>query len=146
VASPSLGRGESCVSPWLILAPKLFQLCTNHFVLVLCKPMWVNKAFQFFLVPSRSSNTPFYPSKVLWARERASIPYYFTVFCLGLTFESFKELGVRQTKRTVLSGNQYSTLNGPNHLFLNLPICVFSPLETIRHNLQIETFFQYFFC
>jgi hypothetical protein len=23
--------------PWLILAPKVFQLCTNHLVLVLCK-------------------------------------------------------------------------------------------------------------
>jgi len=32
------------VSPscsWLILAPKVLQLCTNHFVLVLCKSMWV---------------------------------------------------------------------------------------------------------
>jgi hypothetical protein len=27
--------------PWFILAPKVLQLCTNHFVLVLCKPMWV---------------------------------------------------------------------------------------------------------
>jgi hypothetical protein len=26
---------SSC--PWLVLAPKVFQLCTNHFVLVLCK-------------------------------------------------------------------------------------------------------------
>jgi hypothetical protein len=23
--------------PWLILTPKVFQLCTNHFVLVLCR-------------------------------------------------------------------------------------------------------------
>jgi hypothetical protein len=23
--------------PWLVLAPKLLQLCTNHFVLVLCR-------------------------------------------------------------------------------------------------------------
>jgi hypothetical protein len=23
--------------PWLILTPKMFQLCTNHFVLVLCR-------------------------------------------------------------------------------------------------------------
>jgi hypothetical protein len=23
--------------PWFVLAPKMFQLCTNHFVLVLCK-------------------------------------------------------------------------------------------------------------
>jgi len=30
--------------PWLILAPKVFQLCTNHLMLVLCKSMWVNEA------------------------------------------------------------------------------------------------------
>jgi hypothetical protein len=56
---------------WLILAPKVLQLCINHFVLVLCKSMWVVEACQLFLVPSRSSNTPLYPSKVLRARERA---------------------------------------------------------------------------
>jgi hypothetical protein len=79
--------------PWFILAPKVFQLCTNHFVLVLCRPMWVSEACQFFLVPSQSSSMPFDPSKVLRARERASISYSSVVFCLGLTFESFKELG-----------------------------------------------------
>jgi hypothetical protein len=26
---------SSCL--WLVLAPKMFQLCTNHFVLVLCR-------------------------------------------------------------------------------------------------------------
>jgi len=25
--------------PWLVLTPKVLQLCTNHFVLVLCRPM-----------------------------------------------------------------------------------------------------------
>jgi len=83
--------------PWLILAPKVFQLCTNHFVLVLCRLVWVSKACQFFLIPSRSSSTPFYPSKVLRARECAPIPCSFDVFCLGFTFESFKELGAHQT-------------------------------------------------
>jgi hypothetical protein len=33
---------------------------------------------------------------VLQAKERASIFYSSDVLCLGLTFESFKELGVRQ--------------------------------------------------
>jgi hypothetical protein len=28
-----------------------------------CRPVWVTKAYQLFLVPSRSSNPPFYPSK-----------------------------------------------------------------------------------
>jgi hypothetical protein len=49
--------------PWLILAPKVLQLCTNHFVWVVCRPVWVSEACQLFLVPSRSSNMPFYPSK-----------------------------------------------------------------------------------
>ncbi len=30
---------------------------------VLCKPVWVSEVVQLFLVPSRSSNPPFYPSK-----------------------------------------------------------------------------------
>jgi len=81
---------------WLVLAPKVLQLHTNHLVLVLCRPMWVNEACQFFLVPSWSSSTPLYPSKVLWARERASTPCSSAIFCLGLTFESLKELGVHQ--------------------------------------------------
>ncbi len=59
----------SCL--WLILAPKVFQLCTNHFVLILCRPMWISEACQFVLVPSRNSSTPLYPSKVLRAKERA---------------------------------------------------------------------------
>jgi hypothetical protein len=81
--------------PWLILALKVFQLCTNHLVLALCRFVWVNKACHIFLVPSRSSSMPFYPSIMLRARERALTPCPFVVFCLGLTFESRKELGVR---------------------------------------------------
>jgi hypothetical protein len=80
---------------WLFLAPKVLQLCTNHLVLVLCRSVWVDKACQFFLVPFQNSSTPFYPSKVLRTRERTPIPYSFVVFCLGFTFESLKELGVR---------------------------------------------------
>jgi len=68
----------SCL--WLVLAPKVLQLCTNHFVLVLCRPMWVSEACQFFLIPSRSSSTPLYPSKVLRARERAPTPCSSAVF------------------------------------------------------------------
>jgi hypothetical protein len=56
---------------WFVLAPKVLQLCTNHFVLVLCRSVWIVEACQFFLVPSQSSSTPLYPSKVLRTRERA---------------------------------------------------------------------------
>jgi hypothetical protein len=80
---------------WLVWAPKVLQLCTNHLALVLCRSVWVDKACQLFLVPSQSSSTPLYPSKVLRARERALTPYSSVVFCLGLIFESLKELGVR---------------------------------------------------
>jgi hypothetical protein len=66
--------------PWLVLTPKMLQLCTNHFVFVLCKPMWVSEACHFFLVPFRSSSTPLYPSKVLRARERAPTPCSSVVF------------------------------------------------------------------
>ncbi len=69
--------------PWLILAPKVLQLCTNHLVLVLCRFVWVNEACQFFLVTSRNSSTPLYPSKVLRARERAPTPYSSAVFLFG---------------------------------------------------------------
>jgi hypothetical protein len=70
--------------PWLVLAPKVLQLCTNHLVLVLCWSMWIVEAYQFFLVPSQSSSTPFYPSKVLRANEHAPTPCSSIVFCLGL--------------------------------------------------------------
>jgi len=49
--------------PWLILAPRVLQLCTNHCVWVVCRPVWVSEACQLFLDPSRNSNTPIYPSK-----------------------------------------------------------------------------------
>jgi len=42
---------------------------------------------------------PLYPSKVLRAKERASTLRSFVVFCLGLTFESLKELGVRHLRK-----------------------------------------------
>jgi hypothetical protein len=29
--------------PWLVLAPKVLQLCTNHFVWVVWRSVWVNK-------------------------------------------------------------------------------------------------------
>jgi hypothetical protein len=32
--------------PWLVLASKVFQLYTNHFLLVLCRSVWVIKASQ----------------------------------------------------------------------------------------------------
>jgi hypothetical protein len=31
---------------WIVLAPKVFQLCINHLVLVLCRSIWVNEVCQ----------------------------------------------------------------------------------------------------
>jgi hypothetical protein len=62
---PQVRAVASLVCPcclWLILAPRVLQLCTNHLVWVVCTPVWVNEACQLFPVPSRSSNTPLYPS------------------------------------------------------------------------------------
>jgi hypothetical protein len=28
--------------PWLVLAPKVLQLCTNYFVWVVCRPVWMS--------------------------------------------------------------------------------------------------------
>jgi hypothetical protein len=95
---PQIRAVVSLVSPscpWFVLAPKVLQLCTNHLVLVLCWPVWVIETCQFFLVPSQSSSTPLYPSKVLRAKERAPTPCSSVVFYLGLTFESLKELEAR---------------------------------------------------
>jgi hypothetical protein len=65
---PQVWAMVSLVCPgcsWLVLAPKVFPLCINHLVLVLCSYVWVSKTCHFFLVPSRSSNTPLYPSIML---------------------------------------------------------------------------------
>jgi hypothetical protein len=80
--------------PWLVLAPRVLQLCTNHFVWVVCRPVWVTKACQLFLVPSRSSNPPLYPSKGCELGSMLQL-LLFRCFLLGLTFEPFEELGVR---------------------------------------------------
>jgi hypothetical protein len=57
--------------PWLVLAPRVLQLCTNHIVWVVCRSVWVSEACQLFLVPSRSSNMVLYLSKCC---ELGSVP------------------------------------------------------------------------
>jgi hypothetical protein len=66
--------------PWLVLTPKVLQLCTNYLVLVLCMFVWVVEACHFFLVPSSNSNMPLYPSKVLWVKECAPTLPLFSVW------------------------------------------------------------------
>jgi hypothetical protein len=75
----------------------------------------VTKACQLFLVPSRSSNPPLYPSK---GCELGSVLrlLLFRCFLLGLTFEPFKELGVRHLLLGQTTGNLWTHLthHGPN--------------------------------
>jgi hypothetical protein len=47
---------------------------------------------------------PLYPSKVLRAKEHTSTLCLSAVFCLGFTFGSLKELGVRRTRSKFRKG------------------------------------------
>jgi len=58
---PQVQAVVSLVCPccsWWVLAPKVLQLCANHFVWVMCRPVWVSEDCQLFLVPSRNSSMP----------------------------------------------------------------------------------------
>jgi hypothetical protein len=71
---PQVRAVVSLVCPccsWLVLAPTMLQLCINYFVWVVCRPVWMDEACQLFVVPSRSSNMPLYPSKCC---ELGSVP------------------------------------------------------------------------
>jgi len=99
VASPKSGSWWVLwvwVCSWFVLTPKVFQLCINHLVLVLCKHVWVNAACHFFLVPSQNSSTSLYPFEVLQGGEHGPTLYSFDVFYSGLTFESLEKLGACQ--------------------------------------------------
>jgi hypothetical protein len=89
--------------PWLVLAPKVFQLCNNHLVLVLCRFVWVVEACQFFLVPSWNSNIPLYPSRVLRAKECAPTLYYFDVSSLYSHLNPSRSLGARRCVLSITS-------------------------------------------
>ncbi len=88
--------------PWLVLAPKVLQLCTNHLVWVVCRPMWVSEACQFFLVPSWSCNTPLYPSKCC---ELGSVPRLFPLplFCTSTHFWILQGVGSASSSFTTTS-------------------------------------------
>ncbi len=80
------------VCPWLILTPKVFQLCINHLVFGFVHVCVSNWCLSLFLVPSRSSSTPLYPQS---ATSQGACPdsLLFRYFQSRLTLESIKELG-----------------------------------------------------
>jgi hypothetical protein len=53
------------VCPWLVLTPKVLELCTNQLVVWFCAGLKVIDCLSFFLVQSRNSNMPLYPQSGL---------------------------------------------------------------------------------
>jgi len=96
VASPKSGPWWVLwvwVCPWFILVPKVFQLCTNQLVIWFCVgPCQLLKCLSIFLVPSWSSNMPFYPWNVV---NQGMCPnfLFFHCFHLRFTFEYLEEVG-----------------------------------------------------
>jgi hypothetical protein len=72
---PSPGRGESCGFEFA-RGLSLHQKCSNYaltnLLFNLCRFVWVIKCLSFFLVPSQSSSTFFYP-QLLQAKERVRL-------------------------------------------------------------------------
>ncbi len=98
MASPKVRAVVSLVCPccpWLVPTPKGSRMSSNHFVWFHAGPCeWVSLSILPNPIPELQP-APL-PLKGLWARERAPTPPYSAAFLLGLTFESFEELGVRQ--------------------------------------------------
>jgi hypothetical protein len=83
------------VCPWLVLAPKVLQLCTNQFCLILCRSIWVIKCLSFFLVPSQNSSMPLNPPKCCKLRSVSLTPYYSIVFTSNSHLNLSRSLGPR---------------------------------------------------
>jgi len=94
----SSGHGESCESELHVDRFNTKRGLIMHSptcCLVLCRSVWMNKRLSISLVPSRSFNTPLYPFKVLWAKERAPTPDFSVVFSLDSHLNLPRSLGAR---------------------------------------------------
>jgi hypothetical protein len=113
---------------WFVLAPKVLQLCINHLVLVLCRFVWVIKACQFFLVPSRSSSMPLYPSTPLKCCEPRSMPWFFALSLFSIWTHIWVPQGVGNASYTPWIEPQF------NKWFLrNKEITFGAPTSTCIH-------------
>ncbi len=81
----------------------------------------------------------------LWIPFNVLSTYLYGFNLLTMTNTWFGSKLIIET-RTILLGKQYYTLNGPNHLFLNLPKYVFSPLGNHKTLSPNWNFFFVFFC
>jgi len=81
------------VCPWLVLAPKVLQLCINQLVVWFCAGLceWL-KCLSIFLIPSQSFSTPLYPRSAMNHRVCPNF-ILFRCFHPRLTFESLEEIG-----------------------------------------------------
>jgi len=77
---------------WLVLAPKVFQLCTNHLVFGFVQVRVSSWCLSLLLVPSHSSSMPLYPQSAT-SQKVCPNSLLFRCFQFKLTFESIKELG-----------------------------------------------------
>jgi hypothetical protein len=98
---------------WFVLAPKVLQLCTNHLVWVVCRPVWVSKAYQLFLVPSRSSNMPLCPSKCC---ELGNVPRLFPLPLSSTWIHIWVLQGVGSVSNIDSQDSPWPGLGGSHHL------------------------------
>jgi hypothetical protein len=83
------------ICSWLVLTPKVLKLCTNHLVLVFLQVRVSSWCLSLFLVPSRSSSTPFYPSKCCEPKNMPRLLAFSAIFSLDSHFSPLRSLGVR---------------------------------------------------
>jgi hypothetical protein len=81
------------VCPWLVLTPKVFQLCTNQLVVWFCASPHEWLCLSFFLVPSWSSSTPLYPQSVASQGTCPPTPCSFIVFTSNSHLTLSRSLG-----------------------------------------------------
>jgi hypothetical protein len=100
VASPEFGLWwvlwvQGC--PWLVLATKVLQPCANQLAYWFCIGLldWAS-CLTLVLVPSRSSNMAFYPSKVLRTGSVPRDPNLSIASILRLSLSLPRGLGLRQ--------------------------------------------------
>jgi hypothetical protein len=80
------------VCPWLVLAPKMLQLCTNQLFVWVVQIEWMINCLSFFIVPSWSSSMPSTPSKCY---EPRNMPCFSVVLNLDSHLSPLRSLGVR---------------------------------------------------